>query len=113
MTWRPQDGGYHVNLVACGYFPGLETRLREFLKGEENVGAVGRDPFALWVPVLTELWKVLDDVVWGVLTVFAGVEAVGGILPRPRERLLRWIENTPAVGGGERRGLRDRFPDAA
>lgn len=50
-------------MLVCsgGLVPDLSNRLGAFLAVPENVAAVLEDPYALWVPVLTDLWRFMDN----------------------------------------------------
>jgi len=87
---KPKDmaGGYRVVMLSSGYFPELETRLQEWLERDGNLQTVREDPYALWIPVLMELWKGIDNVVWGLNAVFGGLEAV---CPRSPLLLEWWL----------------------
>lgn len=89
-------GGYRVLLLTSGQFPELESRLQVWLLAGENLQTVQKDPYALWIPALMEAWKFVDDVTWGLVTVFGGMEAVRcslllPIKPSPREMAKKGI----------------------
>lgn len=78
LSWStPKQGKSDVVLVCSGDNSNLHERMMPFMAVQANVEEVCRDPHALWVPVLFEMWKTMDCEVWGLENVFDSEKEVG------------------------------------
>ena len=64
-----------VTLICFGAPPLLIERFERLLQ-HHNWRQVMENPFSLWVVVMDELFKHMDDQVWNLGTVFRGIERV-------------------------------------
>jgi hypothetical protein len=76
LSWALQENNPHVVMMFFGNFPTVQNRLKVFLQDPRNADALMCDPFALYIPVLQELWALMDNTIWSLLTVFSAQEAV-------------------------------------
>ena len=76
LSWALQEDNPHVVMVFFGTLSAVQSRLKVFLQDPRNANALMCDPFALYIPILQELWNFMDDIIWGLLTVYGTQETV-------------------------------------
>lgn len=89
-----------IKLCCFGNFPSIEERLARFVESNHNVQTAISDPYTLYVIILDELQKMMDEILWQFNEVFRKTEQV--CLSCTNKLLLTCKQKIFAIAGGRK-----------